>query len=135
MIACTGMTYYHQQLLKLSREVYPKEHLCQQAIKAKSFMDTHYAANIHLNAISGQAYLSKFHFIRLFKRLYGRTPHQYLASVRIEKAKQLLQAGMSITDACFGVGFSSTTSFTALFKKTTGSTPSTFLARQKLLKK
>jgi AraC-like DNA-binding protein len=129
------MTYYHQQVLKLTREIYPKEHLCQQAIKAKSFIDTHYAANIHLNVISEQAYLSKFHFIRLFKTMYGQTPHQYLVSVRIEKAKQFLKTGMSITDTCFSVGFSSTTSFTALFKKTTGSTPSAFLARQKLHKK
>jgi AraC-like DNA-binding protein len=42
--------------------------------------------------------ISKYHFIRLFKRYYGCTPHQYLKEVRVRKAKKLIQNGMTVRD-------------------------------------
>lgn len=118
------MTWYHQQFLKIREELYPREDLCEKLRSAKRFIDTHYHTPVNLDEMATKACLSKFHFIRLFKRLYGITPNQYLISVRLEKAKQLLQNGATVATACFSVGFDSTTTFAGLFKKTTGIAPS-----------
>ena len=118
------MTYYSQQIQRLQEELYPRENLTRRIIRAKQFIDHHYEKQIDLEAISGKAYVSKYHFIRLFKRYYGLTPHQYLTRVRIAKAKELLRDGMTVQRVCFAVGYDSITSFSALFKRMTGTTPS-----------
>jgi len=128
------LSFYAQQVQKLTKQLYSKDHLTRQIIQAKHFIDIHYAEPIDLDLVASKAYLSKFHFLRLFKLFYGRTPNQYLIGVRINKAKQLLQMGMPINDTCFAVGFTSITSFTDLFKKLTGQTPGHY-KRKAILKK
>lgn len=107
-------------------EKYPKIYLYRRVVQAKLFIDNNLASPINLDNVADEAYFSKFHFIRLFKSIYNKTPHQYLTYVRIEKAKQLLQNGTSVTIACFAVGFDSASSFTGLFKKYTRLTPSVY---------
>ncbi|HLG39958.1 MAG TPA: AraC family transcriptional regulator [Chitinophagaceae bacterium] len=118
------MTFYHQQILSIKENIFPKENLCSHVIQAKNYIEKNFANKITLQDIAGNAYCSKFHFLRLFKSLYGRTPHQYLTETRIAKAKQLLQSGLPAADVCFSVGFDSISSFKALFKRNTGFTPS-----------
>src|SRR5688500_18723602 len=118
----------------MTTEEYPKVYLYRRIVQAKLFIDKHYADKIDLNNISDEAYFSKFHFLRLFKIIYGKTPHQYLISVRIEKATQLLRSGESVSDVCSQVGFDSLTSFSGLFKRIVGVSPSAYLMQQQLLK-
>jgi AraC-like DNA-binding protein len=118
----------------LSMEQYPKVYLYRRIVQAKLFVDSHYAENIDLNNISDEAYFSKFHFIRLFKNIYGKTPHQYLTSIRIEKAIQLLRLDMTVSEVCFAVGFDSLTSFSGLFKRNVGIPPSTYSLQQQRIK-
>ncbi|MBI5372968.1 MAG: helix-turn-helix transcriptional regulator [Sphingobacteriales bacterium] len=113
---------------------YPKVYLYRRIVQAKLFIDSRYADPIDLGNISDEAYFSKFHFIRLFKKIYGRTPHQYLISVRMEKAMELLKAGIPVSSACMAVGFESLSTFSGLFKRVNGVTPSAYLARQQELK-
>ena len=115
-------------------EHYPKVYLYRRIVQAKIFIDNHYTDNIDLGNISDEAYFSKFHFIRLFKKIYGKTPHQYLMSVRIEKAMELLKAGIPVSVICYSIGFESLPSFCGLFKRMAGSTPSEYLIRQQKLK-
>jgi AraC-like DNA-binding protein len=115
-------------------EQYSKVYLYRRIVQAKLFIDSNYADNIDLDSISGEAYFSKFHFIRQFKKIYGKTPHQYLTVVRIERAIQLLRADNSVSEACFSVGFESLSSFSGLFKRIVGLTPSAYLAQQKQIK-
>lgn len=117
------MTFYHQQVQYLKKNLYPKDYLLTQIIRSKKFIDNNYANDINLDDIAGEAFFSKFHFIRLFKKYYGVTPHQYLISVKVAGAKKLLKSGISISDACYAVGFESVPSFTKLFKTATGTTP------------
>jgi AraC-like DNA-binding protein len=117
-------TYYRQQIEKLTNELYPREDLVERIIGAKQFIDRHYTDNLDLDVICKKACVSKYHFIRLFKNIYGCTPHQYLIEVRIKKAKELIRSGMTVRGACFAVGYDSVTSFSTLFKRMTGSAPS-----------
>jgi AraC-like DNA-binding protein len=109
---------------------YQKLYLYRRIVQAKLFIDRHYADNIDLEQIADEAYFSKFHFCRLFKNAYGKTPHHYLTQVRMNNAQQLLAKGFPVAEVSFCVGFDSSTSFTALFKKHFGISPSGYQAKQ-----
>jgi len=111
-----------------------KLYLYRRVVQAKLFIDRKYEENIDVGEIAGEACYSKFHFIRAFKGIYGQTPHQYLTAVRLEKAKELLEAEMSVTETCHSVGFESLGSFIGLFKRRTGLTPSEY-RRERLERK
>ena len=108
----------------------PKSYLYRRVVQAKLYIDANYSSSIDLDNIADEAAFSKFHFIRLFREIYGRTPHQYLIAVRIEKARLFLAGGRSVSEACTEVGFDSLSSFSGLFKRLTGATPSAFLREQ-----
>jgi len=120
------MTFYRDEIARLKKVLYPHDDLTNQIIGAKVYIEKHFSEDINLDKIANKALISKFHFIRLFKKYYGQTPNQYLQAVRIEKAKKLLQKGNSIDKVCAAIGFVSKTSFIGLFKKKTGKTPMVF---------
>jgi len=115
-------------------EIYPKVYLYRRIVQAKLYIDINYADNIELNNIAEEAYFSKFHFIRMFKKIYGKTPYQYLMHTRVEKAKQLLQKNTTVTNVCFSVGFESLSSFSGLFKRIVGISPSAYLLQHQRIK-
>jgi AraC-like DNA-binding protein len=115
----------------MSTEMLPKLDLYRRIVQAKLFIDSNFAEAVDAGEIADHACYSKFHFIRTFKSIYGRTPHQYLTHVRVERAKEMLEQGVSVTETCFAVGFDSLGSFTGLFKRRTGLTPSEY-QRQRL---
>jgi len=108
--------------------------LYERIVAAKIFIDENYHEPIDLNIISKKAYLSRFHFHRLFSRVYKKTPHQYLTSKRMEKAKNLLSENKQVGDVCTEVGFESVGSFSVLFKKEIGFAP-TYYRNMAWLKK
>lgn len=110
----------------MKEEKYPKVYLYRRIVQAKLFIDSNYADTLDLDNIAGEAFFSKFHFIRLFKKIYNQTPHQYLTSVRIEQAKSLLKKDIAVTEVCYSVGFDSISSFTGLFKRITALTPAAY---------
>ncbi|MBS1608482.1 MAG: helix-turn-helix transcriptional regulator [Bacteroidetes bacterium] len=101
----------------LSTDIY------KRIVSAKVFIDENFNGPINLDTVSGQAYFSRFHFHRLFTRIYRRTPHQYITQKRLDKARLLLTENKSVTAICNEVGFESIGSFSALFKKEIGFTP------------
>jgi len=113
-------------------EQYEKIYLYQRIVRAKIYIDNNYFENLDLENISDQAYFSKFHFIRLFKSLYGKTPNNYLVKVRMDNAQILLSKGHSVLETSILVGFDSPTSFAATFKKTVGLSPSEYRKTQEL---
>ncbi|HLO43639.1 MAG TPA: AraC family transcriptional regulator [Leadbetterella sp.] len=115
----------------MTPEQYPKIYLYRRIVQAKLYIDKFYSEKIDLDNISDEAYFSKFHFIRLFKSIYGKTPHQYLTKVRIENAQQLLKEDKTVSEVCFLVGYDSVSTFSGLFSKTVGKTPSEFLNNNK----
>jgi AraC-like DNA-binding protein len=79
-----------------------------------------------LRALARVAGVAPHHFLRVFRRTFGETPHGYLTRLRIDRAKASLRAGRSVTEACFDVGFSSLGSFSSLFLRHVGVSPSEY---------
>jgi hypothetical protein len=72
-------------------------------------------------------FLSEFHFARLFKKITGSTPHAYLASLRIERARRLLaETDASINEIGASVGYATQSHFTKVFREATRMTPREF---------
>jgi AraC-like DNA-binding protein len=95
----------------------------QRIVNAKKFIDDNYHESIDLEDISQHAFLSRFHFHRLFTRIYRHTPHQYLTRKRLDKAQDMLAENKPVTEVCNEVGFESIGSFSVLFKKEIGFAP------------
>lgn len=110
------------------------EDLYERIVAAKVFIDENFHEAIDLEEISQRAFLSRYHFHRLFSQVYKKTPHQYLTLKRIEKAKDLLAENKPVTDVCSEVGFESLGSFSVLFKKEIGFAP-TYYRNMAWLKK
>lgn len=97
--------------------------LYERLVAAKVFIDENYHEPIDLDGMARRALLSRFHFHRLFLKVYKRTPHRYLTLKRIERAKDLLAENKQVGDVCNEVGFESVGSFSVLFKKEIGFAP------------
>lgn len=108
--------------------------LYERIVAAKVFIDENYHEAISLGDISKKAFLSRYHFHRLFSQVYKKTPHQYLTAKRIQKAKDLLSENKQISEVCSEVGFESLGSFSVLFKKEIGFAP-TYYRNMAWLKK
>ena len=78
---------------------------------------------VNLDRLSSAVCLSKFHFLRRFKAYTGMTPHQYWLNSRVNRARQALQSGMSLTDVVHNLGFNDLSHFNRRFKPVFGMTP------------
>jgi AraC family transcriptional regulator len=97
--------------------------------RAVELMHAQLGRDLPLEEIAAAAYLSPFHFARLFKKLTGATPHAYLAGLRAARAQTLLaETDLSITEVSARVGYSSSSHFTKAFRQATGMTPRAFRA-------
>ncbi len=106
-------------------EVSKKEHRAVQT--ACSYIREHLAEGFNLTALAEQVGLSRFYFLRVFRDEIGVPPHTYLESVRIGKAKQLLESGISLNDTALELGFSDQSHFTNSFKRFIGITPGQYM--------
>lgn len=97
--------------------------------RAVEFMHDNCGRELALSEIAAAAYLSEFHFARLFKKITGITPHAYLASLRIDRARKLLaETDLSIIEIGARCGYNSQSHFTKIFRESTGFTPHAFRA-------
>ena len=98
--------------------------------RARDHLDRHFAEGADLDALAALAGISKYHFLRSFTKVYGRTPAAYLSERRIERAQDLLRCtNLTVTEVCFAVGYTSLGSFSARFTEIIGETPSAFQRR------
>ena len=83
--------------------------------------------DLTLRSLAAASYLSPFHFARLFKKLTGASPHNYLAGIRTTRAQLLLaETDLSVTEIGARVGYLSGSHFTKAFRMATGATPREF---------
>jgi AraC family transcriptional regulator len=95
--------------------------------RSVELMHTQLDQDLSLKEVAAASYLSPFHFARLFKKITGSTPHNYLAGIRSTRAQQLLaDSNLSITEIAARVGYLSASHFTKAFRQATGTTPREF---------
>jgi len=99
----------------------------RRAVEAALWLDTHAHEEIDLDGAAREAGLSPFHFLRLFAKVIGVTPHQYLVRSRLRHAARLLAAEeYPITDIAFEVGFADLSNFVRTFHRAAGVSPRAF---------
>ena len=116
-------TFYERELERLAAEQARMDHLYALIRQSKAFIDKCHTEKIELDTMAAAAFISRFHYIRIFKQVYGVTPRQYLRDLRITKAKALLQKGQPVTQVCHAVGYTSLPTFSSAFKRGTGYSP------------
>jgi len=97
-----------------------------QRTRVADYIEEHLAESVLLSRLAEIVQLSPFHFSRVFKQSFGMPPLRYLASRRIERAKELLVREGTVTQVGLAVGFAETSSFTTAFRKHTGVTPTVY---------
>lgn len=95
--------------------------------KAARYMEHNLADSLYLEAVAREAYLSKFHFCREFKKHLGVTPIQFMLTRRIAHAANLLETtDLPIVQVATKSGFNDQSEFSRWFKRTIGLTPSSY---------
>ncbi len=100
-----------------------------RAVRAALWLDAHSDQPVQLEAAAREVGLSPFHFLRLFSRVLGVTPHQYLVRSRLRRAARLLaepDAAPSITEVAYQVGFGDLSNFVRTFHRVAGVSPRRF---------
>ena len=101
----------------------------RRAVEAALWIEAHSADPIELDDVARTSGLSAFHFLRLFTKVLGVTPHQYLLRSRLRHAAQLLaDESLPITGIALDVGFNDLSNFVRTFRRAAGVSPRGFRA-------
>jgi len=101
--------------------------LARHLLRARDLADRSYSDPLDLEAFARAAHVSPRHFSRSFRRTFGETPHQYLLTRRLERARHLLRTTeLSVAEVCLEVGFTSVGSFTTTFRSRVGISPTEY---------
>lgn len=99
----------------------------RRAVEAALWIAQHAHEPVNLDLAAKAAGVSPFHFLRLFARVLGVTPHQYLIRSRLRRAARLLADGVdSITEVAFDSGFADLSNFVRTFHRAAGIPPRRF---------
>lgn len=100
----------------------------QEAVeRALSYVENHYGEPLTVEVLAEKAMLSKYYFIRIFHKMMGLTPHQFILQVRVNEAKKLLlRTGLPVSRVAELCGFCDGKNLVQHFKKITGMTPMSF---------
>lgn len=99
----------------------------RRAVETALWMEEHADQPVTLASLARRSGLSTFHFLRLFTRVLGVTPHQYLVSARLRRAARLLaDPERQVTAVAFEAGFGDLSHFVRTFRRAAGVSPSRF---------
>lgn len=108
-----------------------KKDLYRRLHRGKECIDALFQFPLAIETVATEACLSEYHFFRLFKQVFGQTPHQYLHQKRLNHAAQLLgREQASVTEAAIASGFADIHSFSKAFKKHFGVSPTNWLQKE-----
>lgn len=114
-----------QSLKTLRRPV--RKDLFRRVTLGKLYLDEHFSEAITVAEVARAAAMSEFHFFRLFKAVYGVSPHQYAVKKRIILAQELIRRRKgTLSEIAFLCGFADVFAFSKAFKKHTCVPPSQF---------
>jgi len=113
------------EILALQRKAAQPSHSEQLVEKAKFLMEENIYSEINLALIGEALGVSTSHLSEVFKSYTSMTPYQYFISIKIRKAKELLERGdLPIKEVAFRLGFGDPYYFSRLFKQKSGIAPS-----------
>lgn len=95
----------------------------QQIQTLCTYMENHFSENITLDDLLKMADFGKSYLLRTFTKQVGVSPYRYLQTIRLDKAKKLLEQGVAPVDAANMSGFADQSHFTNFFKTFIGLTP------------
>lgn len=99
----------------------------RRAVEVALWIAAHSHEAIDLERAASEAALSPFHFLRLFSRVLGVTPHQYLVRSRLRHAARLLaERDQAVTEVALEVGFADLSNFVRTFHRAAGVSPRAF---------
>lgn len=104
-----------------------EEALREEILYARNYLEQIPENAINIGQLSQNLFISKYHFIREFKKGVGLTPHQFQIQNRIRKAQHLLFGKRNIAEVALATGFYDQSHFIKCFKKMIGITPSEYL--------
>ncbi|MEV4759363.1 AraC family transcriptional regulator [Micromonospora sp. NPDC049559] len=97
--------------------------------RVTGYMREHLRDEVSLDDLAGQANVSKYHFLRMFTRSTGVTPHRYLVRMRLRHAADLLRdTDQTVLQVSLACGYRSPGQFAAAFRREYGVSPSRFRA-------
>jgi len=102
----------------------------EQSMEVKAiceFLEEHYTESIALADLCKLTGLSKYYLLRSFTRQKGISPYSYLETIRINKAKKMLEQGLPPIEAALQTGFADQSHFSNFFKKFIGLTPKQYM--------
>ena len=113
---------------RLTSEERKDAHIAKKSVaRVIDYIHANTGANISLAAMAQIAGVSPNHFVLLFAKATGLSPHQYVLRARIESAKLLLKdEALSVADVSRLAGFLTQEHFTKVFRKIVGVTPREF---------
>lgn len=95
--------------------------------EAAEYINHYSREDLRLDTLAVVAGMSKYHFLRSFRKTFQITPHRYLLSVRMRRvAQRLLKSTAPVTDIALGEGFGDLSSFNAHFRAHFGMAPRRF---------
>ena len=101
------------------------EDLFVRLCRSREYLGDCANAPVSLGHAARLAYLSKYHYLRMFAMAFGETPLQFVTRVRMERARSLLLSSeWSVTEICLEVGYESPTTFSNRFRRFAGCPPS-----------
>ena len=123
-----GETMMIQLLIHVSRlsEVEPGEAESKYDPKIQqvlSYINENYRENLTVDDLAEKVFLSKYHFMRLFKAQTGNTVYAYVRQKRLMHAARLIREGRPAQKAAVESGFGDYSSFHRAFKESFGASP------------
>ena len=87
------------------------------------YLEENFAEDIPIDELAKRFYISKYHMMRRFREDVGTSIHSFLSDKRLFAARELIQSGVSATDACYRCGFRSYSAFSRAYGKRFDATP------------
>ena len=101
----------------------------EKIANAAAYIEENYSESISVAQLAEMSNYSLRQFIRLFKKVFGCIPTEYIANLRMQKARELLRGkNHSITDIALFCGYGDSNYFSRIFRKYNGMTPSEYRA-------
>ena len=94
--------------------------------RVRDLIEDELGEDLALETLAAEAQMSSWHFLRVFRRETGATPHLYVLQRRLARARRLLEAGESLAEVAAATGFSDQSHLTNRFRRTYGVTPAVF---------